>query len=152
MPLNNRQEAFCEAYVRLRVGAKAAIEAGYSPKPNSARKIASELLTHPDILARVKEIDAERREQIEAAIRNQAARALKTLVDIMDGIHSERAPKGGMAAVQAANSILDRSGLKPIEKLEHAGPGGAPIPVQSVFAVPTPAPDADTWALEHAPK
>lgn len=143
--LTKRQEAFAQAYVRIRVGSRAAIEAGYSER--SAMQQGSTLLSYPKVLARVKELDTERKEQLEAAIRGQAAVAIKALVDIINGTRT----KGAMAAVQAANSILDRSGLKPIERLEHGGPNGAAIAVQSVFAVPLQAPDAETWALEQKP-
>jgi phage terminase small subunit len=145
MTLNARQEAFCEAYVRLRVGSQAAIAAGYSAK--SARVLAATLLTQPNILARVKELADQRREQLEALVLAQAEKAIRTLESVMDGEEA----RGGIAKVNAATAILDRSGLKPIERLEHAGPNGAPIAVQSVFAVPLQAPDAETWALEQKP-
>ncbi|WP_297389786.1 terminase small subunit [Acidiferrobacter sp.] len=145
--LNARQEAFCQAYVRLRVGSQAAIEAGYSVK--GARQVASTLLTYANILARVQELADEQRQKIEALVMAQAEKAVDTLEAVMDGIKAGASSKGGIAAVQAANSILDRSGLKPIEKLEHGGPNGGPIPVQNAFAVPLPASDADAWAKEH---
>lgn len=52
--LNDRQDNFCIYYVELSDGAKAAIKAGYSPK--TARSIASELLTKPNIKNRINEL------------------------------------------------------------------------------------------------
>lgn len=52
--LNDRQDNFCIHYVELNNGEKAAIKAGYSPK--SARSMASELLTKPNIQNRINEL------------------------------------------------------------------------------------------------
>lgn len=45
--MNQRQRAFCEAYLKCGNAAEAAIKAGYSPK--SARSIGQRLLTFADI-------------------------------------------------------------------------------------------------------
>ena len=45
--MNQRQRAFCEAYLKCGNAAEAAIKAGYSPK--SARSIGQRLLTYVDI-------------------------------------------------------------------------------------------------------
>ena len=52
--LNERQEAFCRAYVERPVAAKAARLAGYSPA--SAAKQAGKLLKHPAIVRRIYEL------------------------------------------------------------------------------------------------
>jgi len=52
--LNERQEAFCRAYVEHPVAAKAAREAGYSPA--AAARQASRLLKHPLIVRRIYEL------------------------------------------------------------------------------------------------
>lgn len=112
-PLTKRQEAFAQAYTRLRVGTTAAIEAGYSVKGASVQ--ASQLLAIPKVLARVKELADQRREQLEALVLSHADKAIQTLDSVMAGTLKG----GGMAAVMAANSVLDRSGLKPIERIEQ---------------------------------
>jgi Terminase small subunit len=59
---NPKQEAFCQAYSRLRNGTKAAIEAGYSAsgkRSNTAAVRASTLLKDPKIKARIAELDHE---------------------------------------------------------------------------------------------
>lgn len=52
--LNVRQEEFCQAYVQLGNGAKAAFRAGYSP--HASRQQAARLLTNANILHRISEI------------------------------------------------------------------------------------------------
>lgn len=52
--LNERQEAFCRAYVELPVGVKAARMAGYAPA--AARRQANRLLKHPLVIRRVYEL------------------------------------------------------------------------------------------------
>lgn len=54
---NPRHEYFCRQYVQDFVGSRAAIRAGFSER--TARQIAYELLTRPDINARVEELKAE---------------------------------------------------------------------------------------------
>jgi hypothetical protein len=52
--LNERQEAFCRAYVELPVGIKAARAAGYAPA--AARRQATRLLKHPLVIRRIYEL------------------------------------------------------------------------------------------------
>lgn len=52
--LNDRQEAFCRAYVELPVGIKAARLAGYAPA--AARRQATRLLKHPLVIRRIYEL------------------------------------------------------------------------------------------------
>jgi phage terminase small subunit len=60
--LTAKQEAFCEEYMIDLNGAQAAIRAGYSE--DSAKEIASENLTKPNIAARIVELKAERSERV----------------------------------------------------------------------------------------
>lgn len=55
--LKPKHERFCQEYVIDYHGANAAIRAGYREK--SARQQASELLTNPNILARIRELQQE---------------------------------------------------------------------------------------------
>lgn len=59
---NQRQELFCREYIVDYIGGKAAIRAGYAE--GSARSTASKLLTNPDILARVRELQKEQMERL----------------------------------------------------------------------------------------
>lgn len=52
-----KQEAFCQQYIVDYNGTQAAIRAGYSER--TARSQAADLLAKPDILARVRELQAE---------------------------------------------------------------------------------------------
>lgn len=63
MPLNKKQQIFCNEYIIDLNGAQAAKRAGYSVK--TARTIANELLTKPDIKARIDELIAERAKKAE---------------------------------------------------------------------------------------
>lgn len=59
---NKRYEWFCQEYIIDYNGSKAAIRAGYKEK--SARSQASALLTNPNILARVRELQHEQVERL----------------------------------------------------------------------------------------
>ena len=59
---NPRHELFCQEYIIDFNGTQAAIRAGYSPK--TARVQASQLLTRPDISARVHELKKERMDRL----------------------------------------------------------------------------------------
>ena len=74
--LNQRQELFCREYIKDLNGTQAAIRAGYSEK--TANRIASELLTKPDVQARVSELQSVRVEEV----RIDANYVLKRLIEI----------------------------------------------------------------------
>ena len=59
---NDRHELFCQEYIVDFNGTQAAIRAGYSPK--TARVQASQLLTNPNISARVRELQKERLDRL----------------------------------------------------------------------------------------
>lgn len=59
--ITDQQDRFCEEYIRDLNGTKAAIRAGYAE--NSARFTASDLLTNPNIQARVATLKRERAER-----------------------------------------------------------------------------------------
>lgn len=62
MALNNRQEAFCREYTVDYNATQAALRAGYSQK--TAGAIGSENLKKPEILARVRELQEEKRKNL----------------------------------------------------------------------------------------
>lgn len=86
-----KQEEFCQQYLVDLNGTQAAIRAGYSPF--SARDIACELLTKPNIRARVDELMAARsmRTEITAdvVIRELARIALVNPLDVIDRSSAE---------------------------------------------------------------
>ena len=62
MELTNKQERFCQEYVIDYNGAKAAARAGYAEK--SANRTANDLLSKPDILARVRLLQEEQAKRL----------------------------------------------------------------------------------------
>ncbi|MBU2739873.1 terminase small subunit [Acidithiobacillus concretivorus] len=108
-----RQERFALEYSRTGNASSAATLAGYSPA--SARSQGSYLLTNPNILARVRELQAEWHAQQIAAIRDHVAPAIQTLAEIAAG---QADAKGAQARVLASCALLDRAGFQPIQKVE----------------------------------
>lgn len=122
MGLNIRQERFAILYAQLGNGAQAAIEAGYSAK--SARVIADELLTKPDIAARVElektkineRLDSQLMEMLEKQRRQfvlDSDLAQDALRDVM-----RNAASNSPARVQAALGVLDRAGHNPMMQID----------------------------------
>lgn len=75
MELNDKQRRFCEEYVIDFNGTRAAIEAGYSK--NSAKEIASENLTKPNIQKFISDIQNKKSEQLNI-----------TFEDVISGVHN----------------------------------------------------------------
>ncbi|NJL06820.1 MAG: terminase small subunit [Methylacidiphilales bacterium] len=84
--LTAKQNAFCEEYLKDLNATKAAIRSGYSTK--SAHEIAAQLLSKPQVSARVAELKAERsrKTKIDAAwvLKRLAAEAEADLADLYD--------------------------------------------------------------------
>lgn len=64
--LNDKQKRFCEEYLKDMNGTQAAIRAGYSEK--TAKSIANENLTKPDIQTYIKELQADVQKRNEISI------------------------------------------------------------------------------------
>lgn len=111
--LSPRQEMFAVEYARTGNASNAAREAGYS-LPGAAQQ-GYVLLRNPNVLARVRELQAEWRAQQIAAIRYHVAPAIQTLAEIAAG---QADAKGAQARVLAACALLDRAGFQPIQKAE----------------------------------
>lgn len=151
-----KQEEFCQQYLVDLNGTQAAIRAGYSPF--SARDIACELLTKPNIRARIDELMAARsmRTEINAdvVIRELARIALVNPLDVINAASAElreSATVDQTAAIQSIKCKITADGdierevklndkTKALEllgkhlgmyvdKKEHSGPGGGAIPV-----------------------
>lgn len=63
MALNDRQELFCKQYLIDLNATQAAIRAGYAE--NSARQMASDLLSHPDIQDKIQRLMDKRSQKLE---------------------------------------------------------------------------------------
>lgn len=104
--MTDKQKRFVEEYLIDLNGAQAAIRAGYSP--DTARTIASELLTKPDIRRAVDRAQAERSKRTgvsqDRIIRELARIAFSNLPDIVDpfdGSVITSAGRDDMACIQS---------------------------------------------------
>ena len=113
--LNARQEEFCNAYVLLGNGAKAAFRAGYSP--HAARQQAARLLTNANILERIAEL------RRDLGLRNKIDR--DTVMAKLEAAYRGALNAGNyLSAVRAAEAQARLAGLYP--EREGAGvPAGA---------------------------
>lgn len=102
--LTKMQQAFVTALVS-NGGDKeaAAVEAGYSPK--TARRQAYELLAKPHVMAALMA-------QTATELASHAPRASHTLTRLLEG-------KSEYVRLEAANSLLDRIGMRAPEKVDH---------------------------------
>lgn len=111
--LNPRQLRFVQLYVRLGNATKAAEEAGYSAK--TARSQGNRLLTNVDIAAAI----AAAQEDIQVILAGEILASVRTVVAIRDDVENP-----AQVRLMASKDLLDRAGLKPTEKVEHAGKVG----------------------------
>lgn len=107
--LTARQRRFIDRYLISMNAADAARHAGYSEK--AARQVGQRLLTNADIRAEIDHELNEVHEQQRRALIVLAGAAVSALQDVV--INGR-----GLAKVNAANSILDRSGHKPVDHVK----------------------------------
>ena len=112
--LNPRHEIFIQGILEGKSQTRAYIDAGYKPK--NARKAASNLWTNIDIQGEVKRRTEEVTEQARIHLKEKSLNAAKTITDL-----AEDGTKDDFCKLQAAKDVLDRTGLKVAEKLEHSG-------------------------------
>ncbi len=109
MSLNNKQRKFIDAYLLSMNATTAAKQAGYSQK--TAYSIGQRLLKSDEIKM---EID----QQLEAVHEDQRRSFImlagEAVIALQDVVRNGR----GLAKVNAANSILDRSGHKPVDRVQ----------------------------------
>ena len=127
--LNPKQELFCQLYATEREffgnGTQSYIEA-YDPdqsKPNwyrTARSRASELLTNPNVLARINKL-------LDVTLNDQHVDKQLALVITQNADYSSK-----VAAIREYNKLKQRI----IEKVDHTS-GGKPIPILASMNVPT---------------
>lgn len=118
---NPRHEKFAQAVVEGKSAAEAYADAGFKPQ----RQNAARLMSNDDVVARVKELQAE-----------GAERTLVSIESLTNELEEARRlamadEKGASAAVAAVMGKAKLHGLL-IEKNEHTGKGGAPIEVRSL--------------------
>lgn len=165
--LNDKQRLFCAEYLVDLNGTAAGIRAGYSER--TARSIAQELLTKPEVIAKVKTLMDERsqRTQITAdrvitEVAHLAFSDLRKLFDargailpitewpddlaaaiasievdeLFEGTGKDRVHVGYTKKVKTWDKpksldMLGRHLKLWVERHEHSGPNGGPIPVQN---------------------
>lgn len=109
LKLNTKQLMFIDKYLTTFNATSAAKEAGYSQK--TSYSIGSRLLKHVEIAKEINSRLDDTHQQQKRIMIQAADDAVSALIDV---IRTGR----GLARVNAANSILDRSGHKPIERVE----------------------------------
>ena len=107
-----RQRRFCSEYLIANGnGAEAARQSGYSE--DTAREIASQLLTNPDILEEIKRLEELRSVDIQQEFKDSAVLAKQVLSDML--IDPETPPT---VRARVAQHLLDYGGFKPEEKIK----------------------------------
>jgi phage terminase small subunit len=109
-----KQQAFIEEYMVDFNGTQAAIRAGYSKR--GASVTASQLLAIPKVREAIEQRKAERKALLQDRFLKEAENAFNVLLTIMNDTEEK-----GQTRYNAAKDILDRSGFKPTDKVEHSG-------------------------------
>lgn len=121
MTLTPKQERFVSEYLIDLNATQAAIRAGYSEK--TARQVASENLSKPDIADAIAEAQGRIAEKAEWS----AADRLRMLASIAEAA-IKKDPRVAVYAIAEANKM---QGSHAPSKLEHSGPNGAPIQTET---------------------
>lgn len=118
---NQRHERFCREYIIDYIGTQAAIRAGYKPK--NAKAQASELLTKPDILARVRELQQEQMERLALNADMVVLELFKTYQKCTELIPAlQRNEKTGKYEEAGVYQFDSRGALRALEQLgKHFG-------------------------------
>ena len=122
MTLNPRQEKFAQEYWATGHGTNSAKKAGYSKK--TAYSQANQLLKHPEVKKRIKELEEESRALLQQQFARDAVEARKIMFKLME---NDDTPEN--VRLSAAKDFLDRAGYKPIEKSEVDNKGDLGIKV-----------------------
>lgn len=133
----NKKRAFVREYLKDQNGTQAAIRAGYSKK--TARSIASENLTKPDIKA-----------ALAKKIEKAEEKAIVDLVYVIKGFKevADRCRQEDTFDAAGANKALECLGKHLgafIEKHEHSGPNGGPIRLEDLVAGAQKEESEDNW-------
>ncbi len=106
MALTGKQEQFCREYIIDLNGTQAAIRAGYSHE--SARAIASENLTKPDVQARLQVLMADRAERVQVTA-DEVVRELKAIAFHRVDDHIESWSDGGTVNFRPIEDVDTRA-------------------------------------------
>ena len=127
--LTDKQKAFCREYVLDFTGSAAAIRAGYSDKPDSAKVIASNLLTQVNVRAEIDRIlkarEDSQREEIRARVLEELS---KIAMDDINGSDAMRDKDGNVLGVNRkdrlkALELLGKYSALFVDKLEIKNDG-----------------------------
>lgn len=113
---NPRHEAFAQALAKGKTADEAYAQAGYRPHRGNA----STLRANQNVLERLTELQGRAAQKAEWS----AADRLKTLSEIVARTAKDD-PRVAVSAIAEANKM---QGSHAPAKLQHAGPGGGPIP------------------------
>ena len=121
MELTNKQERFCLEYVIDYNGTKAAIRAGYAEK--TANRTASDLLSKPDILARVRQLQEEQAKRLSISSDWVLIRLCETLEKCMAVAPVMEWDPDEKCKVETGEYVFDSKGaLKALELIgKHIG-------------------------------
>ena len=131
--LTDKQEKFCQLYVRYGNATKAYFEAYSIERDRYDQSVgvdACKLLKREHVRARVDELKEELKDEFLISIEV----LLRELEDARQLAMDD--PKGAAAAVAAVNAKAKLVGLS-VDKHEHSGPGGKPIETKSTIDVTT---------------
>ncbi len=135
--LNPNQRKFALHFALLGDATQAAKLAGYSAK--RAAVTGCELSKKPEVLALVDaELEEIRKAQLRVIVRHTKTAINRLVREVTEG------KPGSMAAVQAANSILDRAGIPVQTRQEISGPDGGPVGL-GIVVLPAKYKTADEW-------
>ena len=112
--LNERQRRFVDEYVLDGNAMQAAIRAGYSEA--YAKSQSYKLLEHVGIMAEIDKAQAKRERQLRQRFAADAHIARKIMFQLMN---DDDVPE--QVRLSAAKDFLDRSGYKPVDKVEQSG-------------------------------
>ena len=99
MSITNKQEGFCQEYIKDHNGTQSAIRAGYSPK--TANEQAARLLTKVSIKERIGQLETKKAENIEYD-RKESMRRKQVLLDALRA----RIANNDDQAIRTAHTIL----------------------------------------------
>lgn len=119
--LNDKQDRFCREYVVDYNGTKAAIRAGYAGR--SANRTASDLLSKPDILARVRQLQEEQAKRLSISSDWVMIRLCETLEKCMAAVPVMAWDPEEKCKVETGEYVFDSKGaLKALELIgKHIG-------------------------------
>lgn len=113
--LNPRHEKFIQGILEGKTQTQAYIDAGYSAK--NARQHAHQLIvTNSYVAGEIQRNLEEAKQEAKRILELDSAESAQTMTELRDS-----GTKDDFCRLYAAKDILDRTGLKVAEKLEHSG-------------------------------